>query len=379
MQREHSPVFAITGGPRSGKTTCLCYLEEKLRDRGYTVFTALEAATELNRAGIKHNDGQFTTEEFEGLIARRTLETEALLKKAARISRHQKKIVLCDRGIMDVLAYIDKPSFRTILMKFGLTSVAARDERYDAVFHLRSSAFCGEVEYVREDNPARRENREEAREADERTLRAWLGHPHLRVIETTPDFGAKLKKLDREICAALGVPVPLEIERKFLIAQWFRISDIPIAREEILIEQAYLPSPEGEALRIRKRSQNGSAVYYHTHKKRLPTEAGDNGAFQSVEVERHISEEEYQELFARRDPNLLVIRKKRHCFIWENQYFELDVFIEPDPLLQILEVELTEAQSAVVLPPFIPIEKELTRLTNEQIARGGNLLLANLE
>ncbi len=372
---EHAPVFAITGGPRSGKTTCLCYLEEKLRDRGYAVFIVPEAATELIHAGIKPDDGQFTLEEFEEIIVRRILETEALFKKAASISRRQKKIIICDRGIMDTRAYMRESFFKNILAKFGLTSVTARDELYDAVFHLRSSAFGDESLYVKEDNPARRENSAEAREADARTLRAWLGHPHLRVIETTPGFDAKLKKLDREICAALGVPVPLEIERKFLVHWQMNVNAIPVPFEEILIEQAYLPAPDGEALRIRKRSQNGSAVYYHTHKRRFQA-GGDGGAFRSVEVERHISDEEYRELFLRRNQNLRVIKKKRYCFVWENQYFELDFFIEPYPLLKILEIELTEARDALLLPPFIPIEKELAHLTNEQIARSGELVLA---
>lgn len=373
MFREHYPVYAITGGPRSAKTTCLCYLEEKLRDRGFAVFLAPEAATEIMNAGIKPNDGQFTEEEFEELITRRVLETEALLKKAARISRHHKKIILCDRGIMDARAYTDESSFKKILMLFGLTFTTARDELYDAVFHLRSSAFRDDIPYVQKDNPARRENREEARKADEKTLAAWLGHPHLRIIEATADLSPKLRKLDREICAALGIPVPIETERKFLVKGFFESRAIPIPFEEILIEQAYLPSPDGEALRVRKRSQNGSAVYYHTHKKRLAKEDGAS-AFRSVEIERHISAQEYDELFALRDPNLLVVKKKRYCFVWKNQYFELDVFIEPDPLLQILEVELTEAQDTVILPPFVPIEKELVNLTNEGLARGDAVL-----
>lgn len=372
MKREHYPIFAITGGPRSAKTTCLCYLEEKLRDRGFAVFLAPEAATEIMNAGIKPDDGQFSQEEFEELITRRVLETEALLKKAARISRHHKKIILCDRGVMDARAYTDESSFKEILMMFGLTLTTARDELYDAVFHLRSSAFCDDIPYVQKDNPARRENREEARKADEKTLAAWLGHPHLRIIEATADLSAKLRKLDREICAALGIPVPVETERKFLVKGYFNIRDIPVPFEEVLIEQAYLPAPDGESLRIRKRGQNGSAVYYHTHKKRLARE--DGGAFRSVEIERHISAQEYDELFALRDSKLWVIRKKRYCFAWKNQYFELDVFIETAPILQILEVELTEAQDTVILPPFIPIEKELVNLTNEGLARGNAVL-----
>ena len=81
-----------------------------------------------------------------------------------------------------------------------------------------------------------------------------------------------MKRLFREVSAALGVPVPIEIERKFLVAPDFDPHGaLPVPFQEIDIEQAYLFAPDGEALRVRKRGQNGSAVYYHTHKKQTRT------------------------------------------------------------------------------------------------------------
>ena len=94
-----------------------------------------------------------------------------------------------------------------------------------------------------------------------------------------------------------------------------------------------------------------------------------------MEVERKINKSKYEELFAIRNPSLCVIRKKRYCFVWKEQYFELDAFLEPLPELRILEVEITDTQSTVLLPPFIPIEQELFHLANEQIARGEKLIL----
>lgn len=367
---EHIPVFVFTGGPCAGKTTGLCYVEEKLRDLGFAVFIVKEAATELMTSGIAPSGGQFTEEEFQGLVVRRILEAEKFYKDAARFVADQKKVILCDRGIMDGRAYMDEAMLERVLASHELSAVAARDLRYDAVFHLRSAAIGAEMFYSNATNAVRRETLAEAREKDQQTLEAWLGHPHLRVIDNSTDFPHKMKRLLTEVLAALDIPVPLEIERKFLVAPDFDPRGIPVPFQEIDIEQAYLPAPDGEAIRVRKRGQNGSAVYYHTHKKRLP----DADAYCSVEVERHISEMEYERLFATRNPALCVIRKKRFCFVWQEQYFELDAFIEPSRELRILEVELTEARGTILLPDFIPVIGEMRDLTNEKIARGSHAL-----
>lgn len=367
---EHIPVFVFTGGPCAGKTTGLCYVEEKLRDLGFAVFIVKEAATKLLTSGITPSGGQFTEEEFQGLVVRRILEAERFYTDAARRARHPKKVILCDRGITDGRAYMDEAMLERVLASHGLSTIAARDERYNAVFHLRSAAIGAEMFYSNATNAVRRETLREAREKDQRTLEAWLGHPHLRVIDNSTDFPQKLKRLLKEVLAALGIPVPLEIERKFLVAPDFDPRGMPVSFQEIDIEQAYLPAPDGEAIRVRKRGQNGFAVYYHTHKKRLP----DADAYHSVEVERHISKTEYEELFATRNPVLCVIRKKRFCFVWREQYFELDAFVEPSHELRILEVELTEARDEVLLPGFVPVISEIFDFTNEKIACGSPVL-----
>ena len=61
-------------------------------------------------------------------------------------------------------------------------------------------------------------------------------------------------------------------------------------------------------------------------------------------------------------------------FLYANHYFELDVFKEPRAGLELLEVELDEADAPVTLPPFIEIEREVTGDTsfdNHALARDG--------
>jgi CYTH domain-containing protein len=55
-----------------------------------------------------------------------------------------------------------------------------------------------------------------------------------------------------------------------------------------------------------------------------------------------------------------MIDKVRYCFLWENQYFELDFFNSPSDHLPILELELTTLQSNVYIPPWIGSLKDIT-------------------
>lgn len=119
------------------------------------------------------------------------------------------------------------------------------------------------------------------------------------------------------------------------------------------IEQAYLQQEnEGEELRIRMRRIGDGATCYLTRKRQI-------GPGVRSETEKIISLEEYMALKSKRDTKREVIEKKRICFVWQNQYFELDIFTRPRALM-LLEIELTDLQTEVSLPPFLKIEKEVT-------------------
>jgi CYTH domain-containing protein len=56
----------------------------------------------------------------------------------------------------------------------------------------------------------------------------------------------------------------------------------------------------------------------------------------------------------------MTIRKDRHCFVWEHQYFELDVLKKPIRPHALLEIELTRETQKVYLPPFLKILREVS-------------------
>lgn len=59
------------------------------------------------------------------------------------------------------------------------------------------------------------------------------------------------------------------------------------------------------------------------------------------------------------DTSLNQIKKERYCFVYNNLYFELDVYPFWDNYA-ILEIELTTEKRKVDFPPFISIVKEVT-------------------
>lgn len=345
--------LCLTGGPCGGKTTAMSYLSQKLSDRGFYPLFVPEAATLLINGGISPRE--WGAQGFQTRVIQTILGLEASFMEAARLRPDLNPVIICDRGLADSLAYAPEDIYLGALRSQGISShVAARDEHYDAVFHLVTAALGAESFYTLATNAARLETPEEAVALDRKTLAAWTGAPHLRAIDNSTDFAGKLERLDREVCAALGVPVPLEIERKFVCAP-VMLGSLPPDAQRITIEQAYLMSNKPSVeMRIRKRGQHGNFTYYFTEKQHV-------GVGQRLETERLITQAEYELRLAFKKPKTRVLHKQRICFMWEHQYFELDIVRQEDGTeLYLLEIELTDLAQSVSIPPFVHIEHDVT-------------------
>lgn len=348
------PKFAITGGPCGGKTTGMSYLEQKLLDRGRYPLIVPEAPTLLMLGKLSPTTGAFDERTFQRAVISTMAALETEFERAAAACMHANPVLLCDRGITDAAAYMPGGLYEDILRELNLgTALEVRDGRYDAVFHMRTAADGAAEAYTTANNETRREDAALALVRDKETERAWTGHPHLRYIDNKTDFPGKLAKLEREVFAALGIPVPLEQERKFVCrpVAW---DDITVPCQNISIEQTYLQSSTpGTVLRVRKRGQHGSFLYYRTEKRDI-----EEGVRE--EVEERISREVYEACLAFKEPGTQAIHKQRWCFAWDNQYFELDLIPRNGGTLYMLELELTDRNQEVTLPPFISAIKEVT-------------------
>lgn len=348
--------IVITGGPCAGKTTGLSRIQDAFAELGYTVIFIPETATELITGGI----APWTLErnvDYQIRQIKLQLEKERIFEEAAGFLKNTEKVLLvCDRGAMDNRAYMNEEEFQEALTTLGLTETELRDN-YAAVFHLVTAAKGAEEFYTLSNNSARTETPEQARELDDKLISAWVGHPHLRVIDNERSFDQKMKHLITEISSLLGEPEPLEIERKFLIEypDTALLEANPGCRKVEII-QTYLNSDNEDEIRVRQRGEKGSYIYFKTVKKKLD-------GLKRIEIESRLTKDEYLTLLMDADTTKKQIRKTRYCLTHKNQYFEIDVY----PFWQdqaILELELSDEAAEIEFPDYINVIKEVTEDDN---------------
>ena len=152
--------------------------------------------------------------------------------------------------------------------------------------------------------------------------------------------------------------MPLEIERKFLIAlpDTDFLGKLPGCRVK-RIRQTYLEKIPGTKTerRIRRIEEDGAVSFVFTKKDKITK-------ITRREEEREITEEEYRALYGEAKKELT---KTRYAFPFGGHVVEIDVYpyeIGGDGLVgkAVLEVELESEREEFSLPDFIRIERELT-------------------
>lgn len=157
-----------------------------------------------------------------------------------------------------------------------------------------------------------------------------------------------------QISAELNdMPLPYEIERKFLIEYpdiaW--LDSLPEC-EKTEITQTYLRSENGEERRVRKRGINGSFTCCFTSKRKVTD-------IRRVEVERIITEEEYRNYLNDADETKRQLSKTRYCLLHGDLCIEIDVYPFWDDRA-ILEIELADENTEITFPKEISVIREVT-------------------
>lgn len=347
--------IVLTGGPCAGKSTALNWIRETFTKKGYSVVFVSEGPTDLINGGITPWTCK-TNIEFQTAVMKLQKEREKIFEDACHTLTSDKVLMVCDRGLMDGKAYVNEYEYKTILKNLNTTETEIRD-CYDGVFHLVSCAIGAKEYYSSENNKARYETVEEAAKKDRQTLKAWTGHPHLRVIDNSTNFNDKMKRLIAEISVLLGEPEPYEIERKFLVEMPnIKLLEKNYNAKKLDIIQTYLKSTNGDEIRVRQRGQDGNYIYFMTTKKSINN-------LKRIEIEKRLTGEEYLNLIMQADTSKKQIRKNRYCFVYKNQYLELDIFdFWQDKA--ILEIELASEHEEVLIPKEIKVIKEVTNDEN---------------
>lgn len=346
--------IVLTGGPCAGKTTALVRVIEHFNNLGFKVFCVPEVPTIYSLAGWNYlTPNRQLYFEGERAILETQLNFEDHFQRLASVCK-KPVLIVCDRGTMDISAYMAPEEWESITREAGTNTNALR-ERYDAVLHLVSAADGAEQYYTTATNATRYEKADEeglriARELDKKVIKAWTGHPHLRVINNHDDFERKMQRVIREISNVLGLPQPVTEERKYIVKI---VGELPETIDSDIV-QTYLVSDPGTEVRLRRRSwTSGKVVNIHTTKKRT----ADN---EEIETERQVENALYESLLQQADPYRSTIRKRRQSFIWRGQYFELDTYHGALEGLVILETKGIADQEDVNFPPFISVVAEVT-------------------
>ncbi|MBK8695106.1 MAG: ATP-binding protein [Deltaproteobacteria bacterium] len=177
----------LTGGPGAGKTAVLEVVRKHLCEH---VVVLPEAAGIVYGGGFPRRSSVAARRAGQLAIyhVQDQLEAMALAEGAPAL-------VLCDRGVLDGLAYW--PGEADQFFEATGTERSAVFGRYASVIHLRTpSAAAG---YNRQ-NPLRLESADEASVIDQRLLDVWKDHPRRMVVECEADF---LDKLERTLAFLL--------------------------------------------------------------------------------------------------------------------------------------------------------------------------------
>lgn len=350
--------IALTGGPCAGKTTALVKIIERFTDRGYLVYALPESPTLFNAASVN-----FLTEDktyfynIEKALLKFQLHLENTFYDLAK-SVKKPVIIISDRGTMDISAYMDPNMWQAILDELSLSEVMLRDARYDAVIHMVTAAKGAEEFYTTENNSARSESVELARELDEKILKAWTGHQNLRIVGNKKDFNAKIEQAIHEIATILGDDTSVETRRTFKVDV---IGDIPYGIETEITEYTLNTDVPG-GMKIRKRGTSGNFVYFLS---RYSTSIDGR----SVEVERLITPDEFLTYLRQVDESVPVVFKKRKSFVWGGLSLEVDTLIEPYYDYSLLHIMTAKPTSELKFPPFIKLLEELDRNSPDGIKR----------
>mmetsp|Transcript_64203 Transcript_64203/g.144927 ORF Transcript_64203/g.144927 Transcript_64203/m.144927 type:complete len:219 (+) Transcript_64203:56-712(+) len=205
--------IALTGGPCGGKSSALKAIQEEVKARGVEVFLVPEVPAMIMRGG-GHYPGPEGGDElvaFETAIMQLQLQMERSFAMIAR-STGKPSLVICDRGLLDIAAYLPRDAWLKIAEANGLTEEQMLS-RYDAVLHLVTSADGAEKFYkfghVKDDSGNdvyRAETPEMARDLDKKVLECWKAHSRVGRIENLADdgFPGKLGRATKFVCEVIA-------------------------------------------------------------------------------------------------------------------------------------------------------------------------------
>jgi thymidylate kinase len=196
--------IVFTGGPCSGKTTILKYVNEFFSKQGFKVVVFSETATDIICSGIHWRNKNVNIEIFQEAIFKLQQSKEDIFHHVMETTDYNNVLFLYDRGLMDGKAYINPEMFTRIYQRNGFLSEDQILSKYDLVIHLETIANKYINLYNLHSNKARTATHNEAKAFDNGVKLAWNGHQHHIVIPATENFQEKKNKVVEEMLSYIN-------------------------------------------------------------------------------------------------------------------------------------------------------------------------------
>lgn len=172
--------IVITGGPGGGKTTALDLFRRELISK---VAIVPEAATILFSSGIDRCGNNEVLSCIQKSIYNLQNSVEDIVSK-----QHPNKLLLCDRGALDGLAYW--PGSEEDFFLNINSNLEQEINRYSAVIFFETAAKTGKP--ISSNNPIRNESNDEAIALDNKLQAIWSKHPNYNFIPSSESFIKKI-------------------------------------------------------------------------------------------------------------------------------------------------------------------------------------------
>lgn len=335
--------IVLTGGPCGGKSSLVSELIPDLEVFGWKVIVCNEVATELIISGIR--PWEIPTQDFQSYVFQRMFVKEETSAAAAKFLGN-KVLVICDRALPDNLAYMPKEMYAYMLAEYGLTPATVL-ERYHTVVQMVTAADGAEEHYTLENNEARSEGLEKARNLDNACKEAYTGHPDFHIIPNLKghSFKDKIEMAKACIFRSLGIK---ETNKKVFLVKHPSCEELQnhISGTEVEIVYNFIHSNDPSIKRrITKRGNGASCVYYYAE-----LYANDF----SLKFERQISFEEYSMLLNERETVLPVLRT---CFTYGYDYCS---FERIPHLKEVGILTVNSSCEEISLPDWVEIVEDIS-------------------
>lgn len=131
---------------------------------------------------------------------------EDYFTKMAEIVTQKPCMIFCDRGLVDGKAYVTDELWQAIMSRMKTTKYNLV-QRYFAIVHMVTAADGAIHAYTLENNQARTEGLEQARDLDVKLQDCYKGHEHHLIIKNKPgkSFEYKIKRCLEDVCRAIGI------------------------------------------------------------------------------------------------------------------------------------------------------------------------------